>query len=144
MSANQQNTEATEHLILKDDQLYVGNHILADFYGAQNLGDPALVESAMTKAALEAGATILELKFHRFGAGGGVTGVVLLSESHMSIHSWPEYEFAAVDIFMCGNADPQRAVPVLLEAFRVSRHSITQLRRGENLFEHSSHFRTYF
>ena len=63
-------------------------------------------------------ATILHSHFHHFGPDGGVSGVVVLAESHISIHTWPERDFAAVDIFMCGACDPYRSLPVLKAAFR--------------------------
>jgi S-adenosylmethionine decarboxylase len=68
-------------------------------------------------AALAAGARILHGHFHTFGAGGGVTGVLLLAESHISIHTWPEERFAAVDIFMCGAARPELALAAIRTAF---------------------------
>ncbi|WP_338769055.1 adenosylmethionine decarboxylase [Massilia sp. METH4] len=95
-----------------------GTHLLADLSGVA----PALLTScsrieALLRAAAEAaGARILHSHFHTFGPGLGVTGVVLLAESHMSIHTWPEQAFAAIDIFMCGSTAPQRALDVLRDA----------------------------
>ena len=61
---------------------------------------------------------------------GGVSGVVVLAESHISIHTWPERDFAAVDIFMCGACDPHHSIPVLQAAFKPSRVSLDEQRRG--------------
>lgn len=80
-----------------------GTHVLLDLYGAERLDDPAFLESAIRSAALTAGAHIIGAHFHHFGGGQGVTGVLLLAESHISIHSWPERGFAAIDLFLCGN-----------------------------------------
>jgi len=66
---------------------------------------------------------------HNFGEGSGVTGVVLLAESHISIHTWPELKYAAVDIFMCGACDPQRAIPVLGEHFLTDTMAVRALER---------------
>ena len=81
-----------------------GSHLLADLYGCQHLMDSTRIEAVLQKAAQAAGATIVMSHVHDFPAPGGVTGVVLLAESHISIHTWPEHGFAAVDIFMCGTA----------------------------------------
>ena len=109
-----------------------GLHILADLYGilATRLSDPMKVEQLILKSANEAGATILSSHFHAFGTNQGVTGVVLLAESHISIHTWPEYGFAAVDIFMCGNSQPQRALEVLQLAFAATNCDVKTIARG--------------
>ena len=96
---------------------FAGMHLLVDLWGATNLGDPAHIDAALREAALTAGATILHSHFHHFSPNGGVSGVVVLAESHISIHTWPERDFAAVDIFMCGECDPHLSIPVLQRAF---------------------------
>jgi len=109
-----------------------GQHILADLYGIipDHLNDPATVEQLLLKSARAAGATVLSSHFHTFGSDQGVTGVVLLAESHISIHTWPEYGFAAVDIFMCGNSQPQRALEVLQLAFDAPTSTVKTIARG--------------
>jgi S-adenosylmethionine decarboxylase len=109
-----------------------GSHILADLYGVAPdlLRDRIALESLLRTAALGAGAQVLGSRFHSFGAGDGVTGVVLLAESHISIHTWPESAFAAADIFMCGAADSNRALAVLLDAFAPVRQHIETVERG--------------
>ncbi|WP_311267767.1 adenosylmethionine decarboxylase [Sphingobium sp. WCS2017Hpa-17] len=93
---------------------YDGRHLLADLYGCPVLDDVALIETALRAAAESAGATVIGLHLHHFGEGQGVTGVALLAESHMSIHSWPEHGYAAVDIFLCGvRHDPAKALRTL-------------------------------
>lgn len=106
-----------------------GAHLLADLHGvpAAALGDADALEALLTRAAGAAGATVVFAHFHAFGDGGGITGVVLLAESHISIHTWPEHGFAAIDIFMCGAADADRALSVIeagLEAGRCVRHKL--------------------
>lgn len=92
-----------------------GRHLLADFSGvaAARLADAVALEALLRDAALAAGSTILGAHFHPFGPGLGVTGVLLLAESHLSIHTWPEHGFAAVDVFMCGAARPERAIDLI-------------------------------
>lgn len=80
----------------------LGHHLLADLHGCPHLDDPVLVEAALRAAVAAAGVRLLDLRLHHFGARQGVTGVALLAESHISIHSWPEHGYAAIDIFICG------------------------------------------
>ncbi|TVR83005.1 MAG: adenosylmethionine decarboxylase [Rhodospirillales bacterium] len=119
-----------DYFIEKDGFRYAGGHLLLDLWGARNLTDPAQVETALCDAARAAGATILHAHMHQFGEGGGVSGVVVLAESHISIHTWPERDFAAVDVFMCGACDPHRAVPVLRAAFAPATIDLSEHRRG--------------
>ena len=94
----------------------VGSHILADLYGIDPalLRDGAALESLLRRAAAGAGARVLSSHFHSFGSEAGITGVVLLAESHISIHTWPECGMAAADIFMCGASDAERALEILV------------------------------
>lgn len=110
----------------------VGSHLLADFYGisAPLLCDGEELERLLRRAADSAGATVVGSHFHRFGDSGGVTGVVLLAESHISIHTWPESEFAAVDIFMCGAANPKRALAALVAGLAPTRQQVGVAARG--------------
>ncbi len=119
-----------DYFVEKDGQKFAGTHLLVDLWGASNLGDPALIDRACREAALAAGATILHSHFHHFSPNGGVSGVVVLAESHISIHTWPERDFAAVDIFMCGACDPNDSIPVLKAAFTPDRIVLDEQRRG--------------
>ncbi len=113
-----------------ESESYAGKHLIVDFWGGKGLDDCAFIESAMREAALSAGATLLHIHLHTFNQGGGVTGVALLAESHISVHTWPERNFAAFDIFMCGQAKPEMAVKVLEEAFKPERITLNTLKRG--------------
>lgn len=112
------------------DVLPVGEHALIDIRGARRLDDPAFLERVMREAALAAKARIVGVNIHPFGEGQGVTGVLLLAESHISVHTWPEYDFAAFDVFMCGSAVVSRAVATLLQAFPEAAISIRIVARG--------------
>src|SRR4029077_1224035 len=107
-----------------------GMHLLVDLWGASNLDDPAHIDADFRKAAITAGATILHRHFQHFKPNGVVSGVVVLAESHISIHTWPERDFAAVDIFMCGACDPYHSVPVLKEVFAPKSILLSEQRRG--------------
>ncbi len=109
-----------------------GTHLLADLYGvaAGLLIDAARIDMLLRSAAEAAGARILHSHFHSFGEHMGVTGVLLLAESHISIHTWPEFGFAAADIFMCGAAQPQLALDVIEQAFQAQSRVVQIIARG--------------
>lgn len=119
-----------DYFVERDGVRFAGTHLLVDLWGASNLADPKAVESALVEASRAAKATILYTHFHHFSPNGGVSGVVVLAESHVSIHTWPERSFAAVDIFMCGSCDPYKALPVLRKAFKPSTMDAQEQRRG--------------
>jgi S-adenosylmethionine decarboxylase proenzyme len=108
-----------------------GTHLLIEYHGCDPrvLNDPARVQ-AMMEAAVEAtGATIVRAVFHTY-APQGVTGVVVVEESHFSIHTWPEHAYAAVDVFTCGDCDAMAAHPVLLEGTGAAGSEWMRIRRG--------------
>ena len=109
-----------------------GIHLLADFNGvsADKLVSCEAIDALLRAAATAAGATILHSHFHSFGPQQGVTGVLLLAESHISIHTWPEFGFAAADIFMCGDAAPQLALDVIEGALCAGSRVIHTIARG--------------
>ncbi len=95
------------------------------------LDDEIVIQDVMARAAEEAGATIVNGVFHKFEPQG-VTGVLVLAESHLSIHTWPEKRYAAVDIFMCGKAEPRKSVKILKEGFLCEGIQVLKLKRGNN------------
>lgn len=108
-----------------------GVHILLDLHGPVTLTDKARLDAALLGAARAGGATVLSCHLHEFGEGGGITGVALLAESHISIHTWPERDYAAVDIFMCGSADARAAADHLVTALEPRRVNRTEVLRGQ-------------
>lgn len=114
----------------------LGRHMLVEFTGCdeRRLADLELITEAMLRAARESGATILTHRFHRFAGpegGQGVSGAVIISESHLAIHTWPEHAYAAVDLFTCGETvDPLRAHAVLREALGAQADCTQVLARG--------------
>lgn len=119
-----------DYYVEKDGLRYAGTHLLIDLIGARRLADPAAVEVALRRAVAATGAVLLDVELHCFAPQGGVTAVALLAESHMSIHTWPETGFAAVDVFLCGRRDPYRAIPALREAFTPDRLQVVEHKRG--------------
>lgn len=110
-----------------------GTHGLLDLHGCppELLSDAARLQTLLEYAAARAGATLLHAHFHTFGGGGGVTGVLLLAESHISIHTWPEYGFAAVDIFLCGRLRLKTARMLIQTHMQAERVKWTVAARGE-------------
>jgi S-adenosylmethionine decarboxylase proenzyme len=111
----------------------LGRHILVEFYDCDPvaLNDLSLVESSMKEAAVAAGSTIVDSVFRRF-APHGISGVVVIAESHLAIHTWPEYGYAAVDLFTCGEkVDPWAAHDHLQDVFRARDSEYKEVPRGE-------------
>lgn len=110
----------------------LGRHVLAEIYGCSTeiLNDIQQVEKIMVKAALQAGAEIREVAFHKFSPQG-VSGVVVISESHLAIHTWPELGYAAVDVFTCGNSvDPWVSCNYIKQEFEALRMDAKEVQRG--------------
>ena len=123
-------SEQKDYFVERDGVRYAGTHLLIDLWGASRLDDIDNVESALRSAALAAGATILNVDLHCFEPNGGISGVVVLAESHISIHTWPERGFAALDVFMCGDCNPYHGIPALKQAFKPENIQLTEHRRG--------------
>jgi len=95
---------------------FAGRHLLIECFGAHANLDTKALETLLKDSAKAGGATVLSCHLHGFGKGGGVTGVVLLAESHITVHTWPERGYAAFDVFMCGNCEALRAAKVIEDA----------------------------
>ncbi len=110
----------------------LGRHVLAELYGCRRdvLNDVKKVQELMVAAAIKAGAEIREVAFHKFSPQG-VSGVVVISESHLAVHTWPEYGYAAVDVFTCGErVDPRTAADYLVEGFSAASFTTQEIQRG--------------
>jgi S-adenosylmethionine decarboxylase proenzyme len=110
----------------------LGKHILCEFYGCDQacIADADRVREILLEAAEVAGATIVDSMFHQYSPHG-VSGVVVIEESHLAIHTWPEHGFAAVDLFTCGESvDPWAGFHVIEEAFQAENSSSIELKRG--------------
>jgi S-adenosylmethionine decarboxylase len=122
-----------DFFIERDGMRFAGTHLLVDLFGARRLDDLEHIKSTLTRCVEVAGATLLHIHLHHFTPNGGVSGVAVLSESHISIHSWPEADYAALDVFMCGEAQPHKCVEVLREAFSARDVLVKTLHRGSEL-----------
>jgi S-adenosylmethionine decarboxylase len=121
---------ADDHFVVRDGVRCAGTHLIIDLYQAERLDDIAHIEQTLRDCVDASRATLLHIHLHRFEPNGGVSGVAVLAESHISIHSWPEHGYAALDVFMCGNASPDACVPVLREAFAPKKIAVSEHLRG--------------
>ncbi len=110
----------------------LGKQLLLELKGCDEgvLNDLGFLKGVLLKAANEAGATVLGESFHQFNPHG-VSGAVIIAESHIFIHTWPEHGYAAIDIFTCGDSvRPERAAEVLISKLGAKSHSMMEIQRG--------------
>jgi S-adenosylmethionine decarboxylase len=127
---NDNEPEHKDHFITRNGVTFAGSHLIIDLWDAEGLGDRDRIEQALIDAVNEAGATLLHIHLHTFSDGGGVSGVAVLAESHISVHTWPEKGYAAFDVFMCGDAQPRKAMDVFKRAFNPGRIVVGEHKRG--------------
>jgi S-adenosylmethionine decarboxylase len=121
--------ERDDHFAVRNGVPCAGVHLIVDLHGAQGLDDIDLIEATLRRCVSAAQATLLHIHLHHFHPNG-VSGVAVLAESHISIHTWPDAGYAALDVFMCGKANPDACIPILREAFRARRVAVNELLRG--------------
>ena len=110
----------------------LGRHILAEYYGCDVhiLNDLELLQNYMREAVIESGATIIDSTFHKFNPHG-ISGVIVIAESHMALHTWPEYGYAAIDFFTCGDrVDPSKSFDYINNRLKPQKYSSKVLMRG--------------
>ena len=120
-----------DHFALRKGVRCAGVHLIIDLHGAEQLNDIDHIETTLRRCVVAARATLLHIHLHHFQPNG-VSGVAVLAESHISIHTWPDARYAALDVFMCGSADPDACVPVLREAFSAKRVGVNEILRGQD------------
>ncbi|MCF7894941.1 MAG: adenosylmethionine decarboxylase [Candidatus Omnitrophica bacterium] len=109
---------------------YAGIHLIIELWDAKNLSSLPKIRKSLKDSVKAIGATLLNINLHKFSPSGGVSGVAIISESHLSIHTWPEYKYAALDIFVCGQVDPYKAIKVLKKQYETSNIQINEIKRG--------------
>jgi len=117
------------HFVVRNGLRCAGVHLIVDIFEGSGFDDIDHIEATLRRCVEAARATLLHIHLHHFQPNG-VSGVAVLAESHISIHTWPDAHYAAIDIFMCGKADPDKCVPVLREAFAAKRVAVSELLRG--------------
>ena len=121
-----------DHFIRKDGRVFAGTHLIIEVVGGEGLDDEARIQQAFRDCVEDCGATLLHIHTHKFSPQG-VSGVAVLAESHISVHTWPEAGYGAFDVFMCGDAQPWRAVEVLRKAFNAGDVHVRELLRGQDI-----------
>lgn len=132
-----QNTLEGLHFKKDEKGFYSGDHLILEMYECQNTGvmkEWYTIEGIFREMAEKIGATVLNIHTHSFGEGMGVAAVAILAESHISIHTWPEIGYAALDCFVCGeNTDPKLGIPSIVRMFEPIKTEQKILRRGNKL-----------
>jgi S-adenosylmethionine decarboxylase len=121
--------ERDDHFAVRNGVPCAGVHLIVDLHGAEGLNDIDLIDATLRRCVAAARATLLHIHLHHFHPNG-VSGVAVLAESHISIHTWPDIGYAALDVFMCGKAEPDACIPILRSAFKAQRVSVNELLRG--------------
>ena len=129
--------EDRKEFIERDGIKFAGTHLVIDVFGAKHLGDLDIVEAALKSCVEAAGANVLHSHLHHTVPGKGISGVVVLGDGHISIHSWPDAGYAAFDVFMGGNTRPHAIVSVLREVFAARDVVVKEHKRGKEI-EHMS------
>ena len=119
-----------DHFVQRDGIEFAGTHLIIDLFGAKHLDDMERMESAMRECVEQCRATLLHIHLHHFTPNGGISGVAVLAESHISVHTWPERDYAAFDVFMCGDSQPENAIAVLKRAFYPKEIDVHEELRG--------------
>lgn len=125
------NDNRLDHFIVREDKVYAGTHLIIDLWDAEKLDILNHMEMAMREAVEKAKATLLHIHLHHFTPNGGISGVAVLAESHISVHTWPERNYAAFDVFMCGDAEPDQAILVFNKYFSPAHYEVKSILRGE-------------
>ncbi len=127
-----------DHFVVRNGVEFAGTHIIIDLWGAKSLDDIELMEVTLRKAIKAAGASLLHIHLHHFTPNSGISGVAVLAESHITMHTWPERNFAAFDVFMCGDANPEATIPIFRDAFKPEKISVSEHLRGINMEDYDS------
>lgn len=121
---------SADHFIIKNGVEYSGTHLLLDLWGASRIDDLAYIEKILRDCVTACNATLLHIHLHQFSESGGISGVAVLAESHISVHTWPERNYAAFDVFMCGAAKPSNTIAILQDAFTPDELQVKEILRG--------------
>jgi S-adenosylmethionine decarboxylase proenzyme len=113
--------------------LPLGRHVILECYECDPvaLKNEHFMEAILKESAVHAGATVLHSYFHKFDQGNGVTGVIALSESHISVHTWPEHRYMAIDVFMCGSCNPMDSIDYIISNISIDEYVVQDIIRGE-------------
>mgnify|MGYP001365521579 CR=1 FL=1 len=118
------------HFVYVNGKMYAGLHYLVDMWGIKNEDNTQKINDLLLRAAEAANATVLYQHSHHFGDGQGISAFAVLAESHISVHTWPEKNYAAFDIFMCGKTDPDMSLKLLETELKPKKIEVKKIKRG--------------
>ena len=121
---------AEDYFIIEKNITFAGIHIILDLWNCSFSNKIVSLKKIIKEAANLSKANILHMHMHRFGKEQGISGVAVLAESHISVHTWPERDYMAFDIFMCGNTYPELASEFLVKMLKPKRKKIEIIKRG--------------
>lgn len=117
-------------LASKEKHKYAGIHLIAEFWGGKIIEDAKKIKDILLKTAKVSHNTLLSVKIHKFSPQG-ITGFILLAESHIAIHTWPEMNYVAIDIFSCGTkGEPRKGLKYLKKVFQPKKVQVREIKRG--------------
>ena len=119
-----------DHFIIENKQEYAGLHVLLDLWNVEFNNSIKTLKKIIIQSVKISGATLLHIHLHRFGKKQGISGVAVLAESHISVHTWPERNYVAFDIFMCGDTNPQLAAEFLIKSLKPKKETLKVIKRG--------------
>jgi S-adenosylmethionine decarboxylase len=131
MNNNRINQNLDHFIVDKDGAVFAGHHIIIDIWGAEELSNIEKMREVLITGVEKCRATLLHIHLHHFEPNNGISGVAVLAESHVSVHTWPETKFGAFDVFMCGDTDPMKMVDEIKSAFNPEKIYVKKLKRGE-------------
>ena len=120
-----------DHFVVENDKLYAGKHIILDLWGVNFDNNIKTMKNIFREAVKKSGATLLHLHVHEFGKDEGLSGIAVLAESHISVHTWPDKGYIALDIFMCGASFPEIAADALIKRFSPKKTKLRTIYRGK-------------
>ena len=121
---------SADHFIVEKRQIYAGKHLLLDLWGVKFDNSITTLKKVIKNAVKVSGATMLHMHLHRFGKEQGISGVAVLAESHISVHTWPERDYVAFDIFMCGDTQPEASAEYLIKTLKPKKEILKKIKRG--------------
>ena len=121
---------SADHFIIEKKKMYAGKHLLLDFWGVKFNNSVTTLKKILKNSIKASGATLLHIHLHRFGQQQGISGIAVLAESHISVHTWPERDYIAFDIFMCGDTNPEASAEYLLKTFKPKKSILKKIKRG--------------
>ena len=125
------NIVTKDHFVIEKNKIFAGKHLILDLWNSDFDNSIPMLKKLLKKAVLLSGATMLHIHLHRFGKDQGISGVAILAESHISVHTWPERRYIAFDIFMCGDTFPEIGARFLINELKPKRKKLQIIKRGE-------------